>query len=392
MRRVAYWGCIVLVPLLAQTLQAETIHSTWTGVDMDRWYDAGHWNPPRIPNNSGGTTYAVTIATESSVTIDFGPDPLASGPDQPNSGPGPQGTIIDQLHCTGSVALWIGERLLTLADPNGLVNGGRLQIDGEGVKHRIQGNVTNQATGLLQVEHMTEIRGRVTNQGQMMIVPGSDLDTDSLTNSGTLLIIHAVGSTEGDLTNTQEGTIRASGVLYVGSTLTNGGTFQACGSLALETGGRLINTGVLKNSPLASLSIGYFLGMSQDVNNLGTIEVNTGGGIAVDGPLVNEPNAAIVLRDGTLVASTITQSAGASFQGCGTITGNLTLAPGAQVQFTGPTRLVGNLEIGAGATLEIGNGPLYVFGAVHNQGTIELKNGSGQLIPQTSVTGEGIVH
>jgi hypothetical protein len=329
----------------------------------------------------------VTISAEAPTRIDFGPYPPYVGPDQPYPGPGPQGTIIDQLTCTGDVQLWIGEQLLTLQDPNGLVNNGQLLVDGGGVAHRINGNVINQPTGFFQVEHRTAIRGRVSNHGQMVIVPHTDLDTDGLTNAGNLLIIQAVSSTEGDMINTKEGTIRASGLLYAGATLVNAGTLQASGPLTVGVGGMLVNQGVLKNSPVASMNIGYFMGEPKDVNNLGTIEVNAGGGIALETNLVNKPNAAIVLRDGTLAAPTITQSAGASLQGFGTITGNLTLAPSAHVEFTGPTRLVGDLVIGKGAILEISNGTLYVSGAIQNHGTIQLKN--GQIVPQANITGEG---
>lgn len=380
MRQSTYWVCIVLGSLLTGALPAETIHSKWIGRDMDRWYDASHWSPWGIPNNSSGTGYVVTITAEAPLHIDFARDPM--GP-----GPGPIGTVLDQLTCSGDVQLWIGGETLTLLDPNGLVNRGQLLIDGGGVNHHVKGNVINQQTGFLMVERMTDMRGRLSNYGQITVVPQAQLDTDSLANSADLWIIHAVGSTEGDIINTKEGTIRASGLLYAGSTLMNAGTLQASGPLTVGIGGTLVNQGVLKNSPVASMNIGYFMGEPKDVNNLGTIEVNAGGGIAVETNLVNKPNAAIVLRDGTLAAPTITQSAGASLQGFGTITGHLILAPSAHVEFTGPTRLVGDLVISKGATLEISNGTLYVSGAIQNHGIIQLKN--AQIIPQTNVTGEG---
>jgi hypothetical protein len=387
MRQSMYWGCIVLGSLLVGVLPAETIHSKWTGKDLDRWYDASHWSPWGIPNNSGGIGYVVTISTESPTNIDFGPYPPYVGPDQSNPGPGPQGTILDQLTCKGNVQLWIGGQTLTLLDPNGLVNQGQLTIDGDGVKHHVKGNVINQENAFLQVEHMTEIRGRVSNYGQLLVIPQAQLDADALTNSGTALMIHAVGSIEGDLVNTKTGTLRASGVLYTGGTLTNAGTLEAWGPLMVAASAGLVNQGVLKNSPMASLRMSYLMGEPKDVNNLGTIEVNAGGGIALEAPLVNKSGGAIVLRDGTLAASTIMQSAGASLQGFGTITGNLTLAPAAHAEFTGPSRLVGDLVVSKGATLEISNGTLYVSGTIQNHGTIQLK--SGQIVPQARISGEG---
>ena len=193
----------------------------------------------------------------------------------------------------------------------------------------------------------------------------------------------------GYLDNDRTGTIKGSGV--VGGSLpfiNNKGMIRSTGgTLVVATAGSFFNRGTICNAPLASLNV-MLVGPPSDANNLGTIEINAGGGIAFDCNLVNvsEPNAVIKLLGGTLAAKTITQKAGATFRGFGGITGNIVIEPNAIIKLTGPTNIVGDVTIGEGATLDISDGTVLITGLTTcNGGTIRLKGGT--IITQGGTSG-----
>jgi hypothetical protein len=128
---------------------------------------------------------------------------------------------------------------------------------------------------------------------------------------------------------------------------------------------------------------------AEDVNNLGTIEVNAGGGVAFDCNMVNEPNAVIKLLGGTIAAKTITQSAGAIFEGFGGITGNVMINPNGLIELTGPTNIVGDVTVEHKAVLEISNGQTLIVGHTTNNGEIRVVN--GDVVSQGGYSGSGIV-
>jgi len=147
----------------------------------------------------------------------------------------------------------------------------------------------------------------------------------------------------------------------------------------------LLNTGVLANHPLSSLHIKS----PADVNSLGTIEVNAGGGVAFDCKLVNESGAIIKLLGGTLVAEVITQSAGATFEGFGGITADIVIVPSGIIKLTGPTNIVGDVEIGENGTLEISDGNTLITGHTTNNGVIRVVR--GDVVFQGGYSGNGVV-
>ncbi|MEE8578154.1 MAG: hypothetical protein V3T31_12950, partial [candidate division Zixibacteria bacterium] len=190
------------------------------------------------------------------------------------------------------------------------------------------------------------------------------------------------GVDEGILDNNSTGVIKGFGILFAEQLLRNKGDIHAYGgSLAIITHGFVTNSGTLGNVPLSSLHIKT----AEDVNNLGTIEVHSGGGVAIDANLTNDPNGVIQLLGGTLAAASITQSAEANFAGFGGITGDVVIDPNGLIKLTGPTNVVGNMEIGTGATLEIRDGTSLITGHTEcNNGTIHMIG--GRVICQGSLT------
>jgi len=374
---------VIMFAVVVGDLQAVQIESTWVGGSENNWGQSSSWDPAIVPDNNVTDTFAVTI----------------------NSGTGEvrvgllQWRTIDQLDCYGEVELqnytsgWIE---LALADANGLTNHDYLVIEGLA----IGGDVTNTAGATLELEDMG-IEGDLYNQAGATIEAIYEVWADAVENAGTI-IVEASGildTEEGTLHNTgliniyggecfadeildnnDTGLINGFGIVYAEQRLQNKGQIYAYGgSLVITSDGPLTNTGVLGNNPLSSLHIKP----GEDVNNQGIIEVNAGGGVAFDCNLINEPNnllsdpnGVIKLLGGNLAATTITQKAGAVFEGFGGITADLVLEPNASIEITGPTNIVGDVTVEAGAILEIRDGQTLITGQTVNNGTIKLIGGT----------------
>ena len=155
------------------------------------------------------------------------------------------------------------------------------------------------------------------------------------------------------------------------------------GSIVIQSNdGKVISAGLLTNNPVCALHISA----TKDVNNIDTIEVNAGSGIAFDCNIVNEPNATIKLLGGTLAAESITQSLDATFEGFGGITGSVVIDPDWIIRLTGPTNIVGDVTIKENAVLEISDGQVIVTGHTSCNGTIHLKG--GRIVPQGGLSGD----
>jgi len=370
-KKVLFLTAIVLVSS-AHAVEADIVHSTWVGGDGDQWGNPSSWDPPIVPENNASQTFAVTISTAERIRVGFNHD-----------------STIDQLDCYGNVDLEVGENYLCLVVPNGLTNYGKLEISGTGVEHEIMGNVTNTSNAHIKLTNRIEFHGTFTNNGQVFVVPSAQLHikSGSFINSGKFLIYNGLVVAQNDyLENSDTGVIEGFGVIHSDLPIRNQGTIYAYGgSLAITCEGHLTNTGVLGNKPLSSLHIKP----AKDVNNLGTIEVNAGGGVAFDCNMVNEPNAVIKLLGGTLAAQTITQSAGAIFEGFGGITGNVMINPNGLIELTGPTNIVGDVTVEHNAVLEISDGQTLIVGYTTNNGEIRVVNGN--VIFQGGYSGSGIV-
>jgi len=374
-------------------LQAAVTHSTWVGGEQGEWGRASNWDPARVPDNSSSRTYAVTIdAGSGEVIVDL-----------------QQQRTIDRLDCYGEVELasWSGWRNLTLVDVNGLTNYGELdifeQVDIQGnvtntagaelylEEGGITGNLYNLAGGVIKFEELNDLEGGdLQNEGTINIMHASDLLCEQqVRNYGTINLYSGELDVDygiGILDNNSTGVIKGFGVLHARSLLQNEGQIIAFGgSLIVLSEGSITNTGILANKAVSSLHIKPAV----DVNNLGTIEVNAGGGVAFDCNLVNKPNGIIKLLGGTLAATSITQTANANFVGFGGITGDVVIVPNGIIKLAGPTNIVGDVEIDENGTLEISDGSTLITGYTTNNGVIHVVN--GDVVFQGGYSGNGLV-
>ena len=389
---------VIILGLLACELQADVTNSKWVGGSQGAWSDASNWTPAIIPDNTSWRTFVVTIDSNS-----IGADRIVVGLEHDRT--------IDQIDCYGEVSLacrvqdWLE---LTLADPNGLTNHGQMEIPDWNLG--ITGNVTNEVGAKLNLHPRSlDIRGLLINKTNATIVTLNStwVERNNLENAGTIIVrtsrsilgvvgsffntgsIQLFGGGSGSIhlfDNDANGVIAGFGILFSEELIENRGAIYAYGgSLAVSSEGPLLNSGVLGNYPLSSLHIKP----AKDVNNLGTIEVNAGGGVTFDCNLINEPDAAIKLLGGTLAAATITQSANATFEGFGGITGDVIIEPDGIIKLTGPTNIVGNVTIEHNAVLEISDGQTLITGHTTNNGDIRVVN--GDVIFQGGYSGSGVV-
>lgn len=391
---------LMILSLLVVSVQAAQINSNWVGSESGRWNVASNWDPAIVPDNDDDTFNVIIdggIGDKKQVFL-------------------MESRTIDQLDCYGNV--WIESRTpynieLTI-EPNGLTNHGNLRIRGGAYNERaeftIYGEVTNESGGALElfgvrfengyfnasnattgIKYENTFGDSVQNEGVIMVNPLGEMSVGLdgiLSNSSKIFIMGTCGG--GTVINDVNGKIEGMGLLFSNDVLINNGRLYAFGgSLVVACGGSVTNGGFLGNNPSASLNIMH-MDQPVDVNNIGSIEVNTGGGVAFDCNLINEPNAIIQLNGGNLsAATTITQSAGATFKGFGGITGNVIIEEDGIIKLTGPTNVVGDITIGTNATLEISDGTTLVTGHTINNGTIHMKG--GRIIPQGGITNNGNV-
>jgi hypothetical protein len=381
----------ILLVFSACKLQADVTHSTWVGGEQDAWGRASNWNPHTVPDNSSWRTFVVTIDSNS-----IGIDEITVGLQQSRT--------IDQLDCYGTIELasWADWVLLTLTDPNGLTNYGDLSIDEINIDGNITntnsaalnlvdldvaGDLNNPAGGTTKIEIEVWVDGDVENAGSMIIVPAGTLFVEEVGNTfhntGQFQLYNGCCMVEDLFHNDSNGVIQGFGVFFADQLRNKGKIYAYGGSLAISCESLLTNTGVLSNKPLSSLHIKP----AEDLNNLGTIEINAGGGIAFDCNIVNEPNAVIKLMGGTLAAKTITQKADAHFTGQGDITGDLAVESDALVNLTGPAKIFGNIEINPDGKLEISDGSTLITGSTTNNGVIHVVN--GDVVFQGGYSGSG---
>jgi len=356
------------------------------------WGNASNWKPGVVPDNNPFNTFAVTI---DSIGLDEIEVYLR------------EDRTIDRLDCHGEVSLepsTLSRIALTLIDVNGLTNHGELSLAGYTQQIEIRGNVTNSqeamlglgcveihgtlrnlAGGAVEVEAWNDIHnGGLENDGLLVVLAASDILVDEdIQNGGIIRLYGAECGTDEVFDNQSGGIVRGFGIIEAGHSIQNSGKMIPFGGpLMLRSDGPFVNTGTIENSPSASLHVEP----AADVNNLGTIKVNAGGGVTFGCTLTNEPNATIELRGGALGAQKITQKAGAEFKGQGHITSDVVLEPNAIVHMAGPANIFGSVQIDRSATLEISDGTTLITGYTTCNGTIHMKG--GRIIPQGGLSGD----
>jgi len=378
---------VAVLALCTYEVQADVIHSTWVGGEYGLWSNASNWNPHTVPDNSDWRNFAVTISGDVHVDLDINP-------------------IIDSLDTYGDVDLYgYGGAFAWLVVGNGFNNHGSLEIK----QVAIEGPLTNITGARLELWYMDiagtlynrpgakiEVYGppdvdRVENSGLVTIFPSGTLYVagEGLLNSGQIELRNGLCQIDSSLfENTSTGLVTGSGIICCDQQIRNEGIiYGSAGSLVVQSNSSLSNTGTLANKALSTLHVQT----TEYMNNFGTIEVNAGGGVVFDCNLVNvqDPNATIRLLGGTLAAMTITQSADATFEGFGGITGDVVIDPNGVIKLTGPTNIVGDVNITANATLEVSDGTTLITGHTTNNGDIRVVN--GDVIFQGGYSGSGLV-
>lgn len=406
-RRVLTLMAIVSV-LCAGQVQAGIVYSTWVGGAHGSWGSPTNWSPPVVPDNMGADTYVVTINSETMGVSEIEVHLTYS-------------RTVDKLHCYGNVKLGESrDKELTLVDPAGLTNRGELAIDeieiignitnsAGAVLHlldvHMRGDLSNEAGAILDIREEVSVEagpangGNLDNSGTVEINVNGQLHVLELDNLGTIVMQGGGCGAGGAILNRSTGLVRGFGWLHGGERVQNDGQIAAfAGTLIVLTDGALTNTGLWRNEPLASLVIKPSAApairplaeteSAPDVNNMGAIEVNAGGGVALDCNIINlnDLNLPIKLLGGTLAARKITQTAEASLEGFGAVTGDVSVDAGGALKLTGPTNVVGDVEIGESATLQISDGTTLITGRTTCNGTIHLKG--GRIIPQGGLSGD----
>jgi len=376
----------------------------WNGNISCSWSDYGNWwvemypDPPGdccVPNNLSNVILnnAETVCLDTSGT-----------------------TIINSLTNSGDSVLWIETGWNPCLKMVNFHNQGELDIAGHrDSRMEITSSVVNDAGARLQISYDLSFDGNITfsnagelnvrkavkfhfsdgtfiNTGMIQVDTASELEVGNLQNYSTVNIHGGELNAQSDLINegapsVNMGSITGWGVVYGKSSFQNqaGSSITASiGTLRLVTEGTISNNGIIKNLPMSSLDI-VDLSPPTDVMNSGTIEVNTGGGVAVHSNLYNSNS--IQLLGGALSANTITESSGAIFSGFGNITANIVIENNGTIQLTGPTNIIGDVTIGSNATLEVRDGQTLVTGHTTNNGTIYIIGGT--IIFQGGLTDNG---
>ena len=277
---------VLLLGLFAVPANAQT-NSTWNG-GTGNWGDLGNWNPAAVPNNSGTTTYDVTIGgTNSKVTMDVLND------------------TIDNLTLDAKNSLTINasDSLTLVSGPSlsfGTINAIGFLINDIGGTFTSDGMITSTTgTGLLANA------GTFTNNGTISNVTVSNDDISIpvalFTNNGTITT-----GANGAVINVSDASFTNNGKITIASTaeLVNGAFFQNLGTI--------YNNGLLNNTP-GTANDGFFL-------NAGTIN-NNAGGVLVNGFVNMLDNAGTINNAGIFSTDFELDNAG-KINNSGTLTNN----------------------------------------------------------------------
>jgi len=396
-KKVLISALIFVVAAAASQIQAEAVEWTGSGSD-DQWNTTENWDP--CTPGAGDDVTITGAGDEGSAYIQL---------------PQGQNSIeILSLETSGYIDLgaWGADWLrITIDGGSGfLTNNGELEIGTDGWME-LNTNITNAEGAYLELEEVNvtgtltngpgatvemfevEIEGDVDNEGTLEIDPFGEMWVDGELNNYANGVIQLFGGDSGSETTIDNaGTIKGFGFISCdgeeeGGFFNSGNILAEGGVLLLYAGGSLDTTGgTIGNQFVSSLQI-----MAREsVNNLGTMDVRSGGGIAISNNLNNQSGGIINLMGGTLAAQSITQSSGATFSGAGTIACQmgLTIEDGAVIELTGPTNIISNVTIDSGGTLIVRAGQTIIAGATTNNGTIVQAGGTVLFQNGYSGTGE----
>jgi len=362
---------ILLLGFQCIQASAQQLVATWTDT-AGNWSSAANWSTnPVVPNNGGGTTYAVKITAPGSVVamdvlttidrFDLGtPNTLTI-----NSGntlnlvagtSNNYGTLINYgaisnssgaITNYGTLINYSGITFTNLEPTPGfssggiLFNSGTIQTGLSGIPMSIGGTAIN--TGTINcIDGVLSLSGVVINSGSGLILSQEQtLMSGTVDNSARIFVGSVVPSANsGTVNNT--GTI---GISFIGGggSFTNSGTINNSGAFFNSNGSDFINSGSFNNSGTVN-NDGFF-------TNSGRVTI-TRSGLFTTTFVDYTQTAGSTVVDGTLAAvppipsaSTIVNIQGGTLSGTGTINSNVlmagTMMPG---DAPGTLTIIGNYE------------------------------------------------
>jgi len=335
---------VLLVGLFAVSANAQT-NSTWNG-GTGNWSNSSDWNPAAAPNNSGATTYDITIGVaNSNVTMDVLND------------------TIDNLSLDATTSLTITGNTLSL-NSGASSDAGMITNNGGIFNNRLGSSLTISSGFLNQGAFISGnfVAGSLNNAGKLFIsssglILNQDGDTinnsGTLTNAGNLFMLEGVINNSGTLTNMSDnftildaelgnsGNFNNYGMVHnEGNIDNNPGAFVTnFGTINSLIGAEISNSGTFLNTSAATVnSSENFFSNSGKLVNLGTINndgVFTNSGfvnITSTGLFTTTTNytqtAGKTFVNGTLTAtgSAIVDIQAGLLGGGGTINGNVKMA------------------------------------------------------------------
>jgi len=302
-------------------------------------------------------------------------------------------TLYNDVNGVGAIENRGHLQIFALDIHGNIINRAGSSLDLQNVE--LVGDVNNPSGATIKIEGNAWVdEGQVSNAGNIMIFPKGRFCASELNNTG--LISMFGGELDGGSVFNNNGVITGSGLVLGAPPINKGQICASSGALTIASEEPFCNMGTICNTSTGFLRITEVnvlwndtMYTPGDANNLSTIEVRAGGSIAFDCNLANEPDGTIKLLGGTLAAATITQSANATFEGFGGITGNLVINPNGIIRLTGPTNIVGDVNITANATLEVSDGTTLITGHTTNNGDIRVVN--GDVVFQDGYSGSGLV-
>ena len=239
-------------------------------------------------------------------------------------------TIKNELNYTGG----------TLTILKGITNGGTLEVSSSALS--VQNSITNQAAGLIEVDHNASLASSINNSGMIQSLSSGALSA-AVTNQGTIEAASA-------------------GNLAISGIVSNAGIIQATGASSfLSITGTVSNKGMVQAVSGGTLSIYSYPGTAAGVTG-GTLTASSGGTVEISGS--------------ALISN-------ATFGGDGT---------GSFIAFGGTLQ---NDTVAANQMLTVAQGSTSLVGSLSNAGTVNLSGGiyPGGFVVNgvTSLSGHGTV-
>jgi hypothetical protein len=326
-------------------------NSAWNG-GTGNWSNSRNWHPAAAPNNTGTTTYDVTIGVaNSNVTMDVLND------------------SIDDLTLDATTSLTISGNTLNLilgasSDAGMITNSGGVVNNKLGSSLTISSGFLNQGAFISG----NFVAGSLNNTGKLLVSSSGlilNQDGDTINNSGTLINAGNLFMLEGVINNT--------------GILTNNSDNFTILDAGLENYGKFYNYGMIHNEG------GINNNLDSSLTNYGTINtlfdgeiVNYGRLLNTSGGTINEISFGNLINHGTLINAGTINNSDSQLYNFGVLNNSGILLSTAEENIDGLLDNYGTLNNSGTLTNSSGTpfGPPPQSGTLNNYGTI---NNSGML-------------